>query len=198
MKKRLKPNRSNKSFFILLSILMLSLIYILNDNVTQENHIDNVANIISQPTVHIEQATESISNTIETISYSKKELMCLAQNIFFEARGADIDEKIRVANVTINRVNSDKFPSTVCENVFSPYQFSWTHEKHDLKSTINSNKLEYKAWQESLNVAKAQLGHRLPDLTNGSMFYHTHKIKPQWSKKMNNTVSSKWHQYYKY
>ena len=42
------------------------------------------------------------------------ELDCLAKNIYFEARGESLTGKIAVANVTMNRVEHHKYPSTVC------------------------------------------------------------------------------------
>lgn len=192
--KRVSPKRSIKGFFIAQVIIVLTLLYIINNNVPQENHIDNVANIIVHPREHIQQAVE---HSTKTVLYTRQELFCLAQNIFFEARGADIDEKIRVANVTLNRVKSDRYSDNVCEVVYEPFQFSWTLKKHNLKSIIYSNKKERKAWEDSVKVAEAQLSEDLPDLTNGSMFYHTHTISPKWAKSFKRTVSSQWHQYYK-
>src|ERR1035437_6116359 len=55
------------------------------------------------------------------------EMICLAKNIFFEARGTDEPERIRIINVTTNRVESDKFPrDTYCGVVYQHAQFSWT------------------------------------------------------------------------
>ena len=42
---------------------------------------------------------------------SKEELMCLAKNIYHEARSETTNGMLAVAHVTINRVNSSKFPN---------------------------------------------------------------------------------------
>ena len=42
---------------------------------------------------------------------------CLAQNIYFEAGNQPLAGKIAVANVTLNRVEHDKFPNNVCDVV---------------------------------------------------------------------------------
>ena len=44
-------------------------------------------------------------------------LMCMALNIFFEARSEPIQGQIAVAEVTLNRVASDDYPNTICEVV---------------------------------------------------------------------------------
>ena len=55
----------------------------------------------------------------------EKELRCLALNIHFEARGESDQGKIAVAVVTLNRVKSKRFPSTICGVVKQKNQFSW-------------------------------------------------------------------------
>ena len=43
--------------------------------------------------------------------------MCLAENIYFEARAESFSGKAAVANVTRNRVEDARWPSTYCEVV---------------------------------------------------------------------------------
>ena len=56
-------------------------------------------------------------------------LMCLALNIYFEARSEPIQGQIAIAEVTLNRVASANFPNDVCSVVLqdnnSGCQFSW-------------------------------------------------------------------------
>ena len=44
-------------------------------------------------------------------------LFCLALNVYFEARSEDVVGQYAVAEVTLNRVASDRFPDTVCDVV---------------------------------------------------------------------------------
>ena len=44
-------------------------------------------------------------------------LLCLALNMYFEARSEPIAGQIAVAEVTLNRVASPHYPNTVCEVV---------------------------------------------------------------------------------
>jgi spore germination cell wall hydrolase CwlJ-like protein len=61
-----------------------------------------------------------------------KQLLCMAKNIYYEAASESFEGKLAVAQVTMNRVNSKKFPSNVCDVVYqktgSTYQFSWVGE----------------------------------------------------------------------
>ena len=53
-------------------------------------------------------------------------VICLALNIYHEARGEPIEGQRAVASVTLNRTLDPRWPSTVCGVVYDPQQFSWT------------------------------------------------------------------------
>ena len=48
--------------------------------------------------------------------------ICLAQNIYHEARGEMIEGQIAVSNVVINRVESKQFPNDICSVVYQRNQ----------------------------------------------------------------------------
>lgn len=115
--------------------------------------------------------------------YCMDETQCLAQNIYFEARGESLTGQLAVAYTTLNRVVSDRFPDTVCEVVWQPRQFSWTHDgKSDAPK---QTKLELKAWEQS-NLLSSFVIHAWPilkffDPTKGSTYYHSKQVMPFWS-----------------
>jgi spore germination cell wall hydrolase CwlJ-like protein len=68
---------------------------------------------------------EKLQNvTLETLKVNQKiplptaildkEIRCLAKNIYFEARNEPTLGQIAVAFVTLNRVDSNQFPDTIC------------------------------------------------------------------------------------
>lgn len=58
------------------------------------------------------------------------ELICLAKNIYFEARAESLQGKMAVANVTKNRVESKDHPNTYCDVVHEgPVRESWKTRK---------------------------------------------------------------------
>tara|TARA_B110000503_G_scaffold40526_1_gene66591 strand:+ start:1074 stop:1730 length:657 start_codon:yes stop_codon:yes gene_type:complete len=63
-----------------------------------------------------------------------QQITCLAENIYFEARGESFKAKIAVANVTRNRVEDHRWPSTYCEVIQQgPVRESWkTKQNNDL------------------------------------------------------------------
>lgn len=58
-------------------------------------------------------------------------VMCLAENIYFEARAESVSGKAAVANVTKNRVEDTRWPSTYCGVVQQgPKRESWKTKQH--------------------------------------------------------------------
>jgi len=107
--------------------------------------------------------------------------MCLATNIFFEARGEDLMGKLAIAEVTMNRVESNKYPDTVCEVVWQRKQFSWTHDgRHDDPSRYKS-KIDKAAWRDSQVMAYMVMSGELPLASTGVTMYHAEYVKPYWS-----------------
>ena len=116
----------------------------------------------------------------------KKELFCLAQNIYFEAQGEPAGGQLAVALVTMNRVKSKRYPGTVCGVVWQHRQFSWTH---DGKSDHPSDR---RAWSRARQIASFMLNKyfTLPersrkalDITNGAKHYYAPLLaNPYWAK----------------
>lgn len=108
---------------------------------------------------------------------SEKDIHCLAQNIYHEARSESLGGQIAVAQVTVNRVKASNFTKSVCRVVFEPHQFSWTSNK---RLRVRDSK----AWKDSLVIAKAVLTNsiRLPNFT--ATHYHTKSVNPRWNRNM--------------
>lgn len=64
------------------------------------------------------------------------ELMCLARNIYFEARGESEPGQFLVGFVTMNRVSDKRFPNTICGVVNQPNQFVWDHSRKPVEGKI--------------------------------------------------------------
>jgi len=116
----------------------------------------------------------------------KKELHCLAQNVYFEARGELPVGQLAVAMVTMNRVESRRFPNSVCGVVWQKRQFSWTH---DGKSDRPTDK---KAWILAKQIANF-IYHKYTDyhvasngaldLTQGALHYYAPDLAdPYWAR----------------
>lgn len=129
----------------------------------------------TMPLEDAEKVTRSLTGAFD------ESHMCLAKNIFFEARGETIESWLAVAFVTINRVIDDRFPDDICSVVWEPYQFSWTHDGiSDVPDT--SKYADMKAWEYIKEFSKGFLENfgNIEDPTSGSLYYHAHYVKPKW------------------
>ena len=51
--------------------------------------------------------------------------VCLAKNIYFEARDQGLASKMAVSLVVLNRVRHKQYPSTICEVIYQGPTYSW-------------------------------------------------------------------------
>ena len=133
--------------------------------------------------------------------FSKKEITCLSQNIYFEARDQTIKGQIAVSLVTINRVKSKRFPNTICKVVKqASYRngkvvrnrchFSWFCDG------LSDRPKDKIAWKVALTIATAMLEKpgvyienygkkwKVNDFLNGATHYHRIDIHPYWNRNM--------------
>lgn len=115
--------------------------------------------------------------------------VCLAKNIYFEARSESELAKRAVGWVTLNRVMSDRYPDSICEVVQQGIknsdgsmrrhmcQFSWYC---DGKSDIPQEEDE---WREALRVAyMVQYNYsQFSDPVEGATMYHATYVSPRWT-----------------
>ena len=109
-------------------------------------------------------------------------ILCLSAAIYYEARNQPVDGQLAVAEVIMNRVQSDRYPDDACEVINQNKQFSYTH---DGKSDDFLKEPEQEAVIRAILVASEVLrGHGL-GIT--STHYHTTDIIPPY-----------WAQFYDY
>ena len=106
-------------------------------------------------------------------------LTCLAVAIFFEARAEPIEGMEAVANVIINRVEDSRYPDTVCDVVWEPKQFSWTHDGLTDDPEAHTGHQDKLAWVTSQQVAEEALRGDLMGIT--STHYHAEYVLPFWT-----------------
>ncbi|MGF1477368.1 MAG: cell wall hydrolase [Geminicoccaceae bacterium] len=125
-----------------------------------------------------------------------EELTCIAQNIWFEARGSSPEDQLAVANVVMNRVASDAYPDDICAVIWQFKQFSWTDDgRSDVVRLENG--IETDAWQAIVDLSVEVLEGRAPDITGGATHYHHHAIDPAWNSAMALMARHGDHVYYK-
>ena len=108
-------------------------------------------------------------------------LMCLALNIYFEARSEPIKGQIAIAEVTLNRVASTNYPNDVCSVVLQENidgcQFSWWCDgKSDQPREHNSLRTSKALAELMLNE-----GHHITVIGNEATHYHSNDVHPYWA-----------------
>lgn len=141
---------------------------------------------------------------------AEQETECLATNIYFEARGESFEGQKAVAFVTLNRVESDKFPNDICSVVYQAKHSRWWAEHRDRlvpirnqcqfswycdgKSDAIRNSHEY---QRLYSLASEVITGRHEDNTEGALWYHANYVRPNWRLTYAKTVDIDDHIFYK-
>ena len=147
---------------------------------------------------------EKILSQSPKIFIDPAEKKCLALNIYFEAAIESTAGKLAVAQVTLNRVRSNRYPDTICEvvkegahysNGFpkrNACQFSWYCDgKGDIPRQTRS-------WTDSQQIADYIMNKPdLIDITDGATHYHADYINPpRWALKRQMTLQIDTHIFY--
>ena len=124
---------------------------------------------------------------------TKKQIDCLAENIYHEAGYEPREGKEAVALVTLNRTQDPRFPKDICgvvkQKTTSVCQFSWFCMNVSVK---NRN-----VYIESRDVAVYVYANyeNLKDTTKGALYYHADYVNPRW--KLEKTTVIGRHIFYK-
>jgi N-acetylmuramoyl-L-alanine amidase len=116
-----------------------------------------------------------------------REISCLAENIYYEARGESLNGQYAVAEVTMNRVKAPRYPKTVCGVVYDTRwdrsrrrfvgHFSWT-EMHDRSDPWGP------AWEQAKKVATTVYNDSYMPLVPDALHYHAIDVQPDWARSM--------------
>jgi N-acetylmuramoyl-L-alanine amidase len=130
---------------------------------------------------------------------------CLAQNIYYEARGSSRADQIAVADVVLNRVEDSRYPNTICEVVQqgkknangsmkrNACQFSWYCDgKSDWPTDMD-------AWVIAQQIAYNMVTYNdYRGLTEGATHYHADYVNPSWARTLTLTGTIGVHKFYRW
>jgi spore germination cell wall hydrolase CwlJ-like protein len=117
--------------------------------------------------------------------FSEKEQRCLAEGIYFEARGEAEKGQAAVAQVILNRVRNPKYPNTICgviyQNItwFNRCQFSFACDK------IKDRVIPGSHWETAKAIALAVTAGKIwIDAVGSATHYHATYVSPNWGPTM--------------
>jgi len=123
---------------------------------------------------------------------------CLAEALYFEARGETVKGQFAVAEVIMNRVKSKRFPGSPCavikQGTGKKYQCQFTYTCDGHAEVI----AEQRAFARVGKVARYILDGKVPPLTEGATHYHTTAVRPRWSKVYTRTAKIGVHLFYRH
>jgi hypothetical protein len=123
---------------------------------------------------------------------------CLAEALYFEARGETLAGMVAVGEVVLNRVDSDAYPDSVCGVV----RQGTGGELHRCQFSYNCDGqperiAEAGAWDRVARVARVMLDGLPRRLTLGATHYHAEHVSPGWSRRLERTAEIGDHIFYR-
>lgn len=101
----------------------------------------------------------------------QREFLCLALNVYHEARGESLAGKNAVAHVVVNRRDSGRFPQSLCAVTWQRSQFSWT-----VRSARSLIPRESFTWNQCQQIALNVISGRSKDPTAGATYFSGSRV----------------------
>lgn len=114
-----------------------------------------------------------------------QEIACLAFNVYFEARGEPLAGQYAVAEVTMNRVASGRYPGSICGVV---HQKNWDPRRRRYVSAFSWTELDERpsredaTFRQAWEVAEAVYHGRYVPMLKGATHYHAAYVRPSWAR----------------
>jgi spore germination cell wall hydrolase CwlJ-like protein len=127
-----------------------------------------------------------------------RELDCLTQAVYYEARGETPGGQAAVAQVVINRARNPRFPQSICGVVFQraasgrSCQFSFACDGSTLKAR------EPRAWRRAQTIASRALDGYVMAEVGSATHFHTTNVSPAWGPKLMRVAQVGMHVFYKF
>lgn len=117
----------------------------------------------------------ALVNRYETNTQLDQETNCLANAVYFEARGESLEGQLAVARVVINRASSGRYPPDWCGVIKQPAQFSFV--RHGEFPAADTN---CEAWRKAEAVAEIAAANIVPSVSSDVLWYHADYVAPAW------------------
>ncbi|KAB2682169.1 MULTISPECIES: cell wall hydrolase [Brucella/Ochrobactrum group] len=145
-----------------------------------------------------EQDHEWAATPLPPSAFSKSEQKCLAEAVYFEARGETVKGQVAVAQVVLNRVRNPAYPGTICGVVYQnrdwlnacQFSFACDGQKHRVT--------EMPQWRMAQQVAKTVSAGQiwLPEVGSAT-HYHATYVRPFWAPTMKKVTKIGLHVFYR-
>lgn len=121
----------------------------------------------------LSQLVASVGSDVDVSANA--ELHCLANAVYFEARGEPLDGQLAVAQAIINRVESGRYAKTICGVINQRGQFSFDRRR---TPTAGND------WRTAQAIARIAADDMWHDVTPRAISFHAARLSPGWKGKV--------------
>lgn len=125
------------------------------------------------------QSLEADVARLAAVETNGAEEDCLANAVYFEARGESLEGQLAVAEVVINRSRSGRYPATWCGVVTQRAQFSFVRAGVIPAADRNSS-----AWRRAVAVSRIAQRGTTRMLAPNVLWYHANYVSPSWGRRL--------------
>jgi spore germination cell wall hydrolase CwlJ-like protein len=159
----------------------------------------NVAEAAPQPIVPARAFVAAPSPQELAMVKLMAEQHCLAEAMYYEARGEGVDGQEAVAEVVFHRMHSGEYPRSICGVVYEGSelahgcQFSFTCDGELQRGKSPGAWLTARRLAAKILAGYVQLG----NTTDGATSFHATDVLPDWADQMSRTVQIGNHVFYR-
>jgi spore germination cell wall hydrolase CwlJ-like protein len=135
-----------------------------------------------------------LTNALE----SSRELECLSEAVYYEARGETPSGQAAVAQVVLNRVRHPSFPKSICGVVF---QGAYRHAGCQFSFACDGSmrgRREQGAWNRAQKVASRALSGAVMTEVGAATHFHTTGVAPGWGPRLLRVAQVGMHVFYRF
>lgn len=130
-------------------------------------------------------------------AHGGRQWQCLSEALYFEARGETLKGLFGVAEVILNRVDSPRFPGTICgvvgQGASRLHACQFSYKCDGIAERIH----EPAAYDRVGKVARIMMDGAPRTLTKGATYYHATSVTPSWSRSFVRTARIDQHYFYR-
>jgi len=126
-----------------------------------------------------------------------RDLECLTQAVYYEARGESRGGQQAVAQVVLNRVRHPAFPKSVCGVVFQGARYGGCQFSFACDGSVH-RPVEIRAWRRAETVAAKALDGSVMGGVGSATHFHVVGLSPAWRNRMTQVALVGQHVFYRF
>lgn len=121
-----------------------------------------------------------------------RDVQCLAQAVYFEARGEPLAGQLAVAKVVINRAMSGLYPRDYCAVITQRAQFSFVRNGVIPRADETSS-----AWHRAKAIAQIAVADLWQSEARDALYFHATYVNPSWARRKTQLARIDTHIFYR-